>query len=229
MAYGVIAGGGRSERIGGLVPKLEIEILGKPLVVHTMKAFQEASSIAEVVVTMPSGSLEKWSPGEFQRFGISKVKAVIAGGATRQESVLLGLEYLEAAPDEIIVIHDGARPLVTPGMIDSICNLDESSHGLIYAVPVTDTVKAIEAGYVRSTLNRESLVAVQTPQAFRFEVILSAHRGAAQEGFTGTDDASLVERTGGTIRVLEGDRNNIKVTYSDDISMVESILKSRGK
>ncbi|MBN1288468.1 MAG: 2-C-methyl-D-erythritol 4-phosphate cytidylyltransferase [Actinobacteria bacterium] len=226
MAIGIIAGGGQGERVGSGVPKLEIEVLGRPLIVHTLSAFQEAGSIEEVIVTVPPGSLEKWHPAVFHRFGITKVRTVIAGGATRQESVFLGLKSLHKKV-ETVVIHDGARPLVSPEMIDSVCTMSMGEQGIIYGVPLTDTVKRVESGYVGETLDRHTLVAVQTPQAFLFEVIFEAHRRAVEEGFTGTDDSMLVERTGGRVRVVEGHPENVKVTYPEDIMRVEAVLQSR--
>lgn len=226
MAFGIIAGGGQGERIGSAIPKLEIEVLGLPLIIHTLHAFQNTDSIEEVVVTVPPGSLEKWHPSVFHRFGITKAKTVIAGGSTRQESVFLGLKSLPVKKGTV-VIHDGARPLVRPEMIDSICDISTGEQGIIYAVPLTDTVKRINGAYVDETLDRKTLVAVQTPQAFQFETIFEAHRKAIEDRYVGTDDSVLIERMGGKVRVMEGEPENMKVTHPEDLSRVESILRTR--
>lgn len=136
---------------------------------------------------------------------------------------------LVAIPERkgIVVVHDAARPAVTPEMIDDVSGIPPTADGVITAVPVTDTIKWVQDGVVERTIDRGRLVAVQTPQAFDLETLRKAHRLALESGFTGTDDASLVERIGGKILVRTGDRENIKITYLGDIARAEAIIMAR--
>jgi 2-C-methyl-D-erythritol 4-phosphate cytidylyltransferase len=226
LVYGVIAAAGAGRRLAGEIPKLEIEILGKPLVYYALEAFQSAPCMESIILVVPPDRLGAWPVSRLHDAGIGKVVAVIAGGANRQESVCLALEGI---PDDggTVVVHDGARPLVTPDMIEAACSAARSGEAVITAVPLTDTVKQVEDGRVVGTADRERLVAVQTPQAFSLGLLREAHRLARQEGFQGTDDASLVERLGKTVAVIEGSRDNIKVTYPEDLVMVEAVLNGR--
>ena len=152
---------------------------------------------------------------------------VTVGGSERQYSIANGLKLL---PDdaEIILVHDAARPLVTVRTIDGVIDAAEKFGGAIAAVPAKDTIKVVDAqGFVRHTPPRSELVVVQTPQGFRREILLQAYERAAAENFLGTDDSSLVERLGATIRVVNGGYDNIKVTTPEDIHIAETFLSGR--
>ena len=226
MATGIITAAGAGSRLEQGTPKLEAELLGRPIVMYSLLAFEEARSIDEIILVVPAERLEEWLPVRLREMGIEKAASTIAGGDTRQESVRLALEI---TGDEIgtVVVHDGARPLVTPGMIDSVSAVPAGFDGVVVVVPVTDTIKEVDAGVVVRTPDRRLLVAVQTPQAFDLEKLRLAHSAAKADGFAGTDDAVLVERMGGNVMVVPGSRENIKVTYPEDLARARDIILSR--
>ncbi len=228
MALGIVAAGGYGDRLGSDVPKPEVKLLGQPLLMYALTAFQRACSISGIVLVVPSGLAGTWSLERVSGAGITSVISVVTGGDTRQESVS---NALMAIPERegIVVVHDAARPAVTPEMIDDISGIPPTADGVITAVPVTDTIKWVQDGVVERTIDRSRLVAVQTPQAFDLETLRKAHRLALESGFTGTDDASLVERIGGKILVRRGDRENIKITYHGDIARAEAIILARSR
>ena len=220
---GVVVAGGAGERLGLGVPKLEAPLCGLPLVYYALRAFENCQSVREVVLVVPEERIPVWTIERLRSLQITKVNAVVKGGASRQESVHNALRAISEC--EIVSIHDGARPCVTPQLIEKTLYFPPGVSGTILGLRVTDTVKEVSDGKVVSTLEREKLVLVQTPQSFLFQEILKAHEEARRDGFTGTDDASLVERRGGVVIVREGSRTNIKVTYPEDLKEAERILK----
>jgi 2-C-methyl-D-erythritol 4-phosphate cytidylyltransferase len=227
VALAVIAAGGSGSRLGSPSSKFEHELCGKPLIMHSLEAFQAARPIDGIVLVVPDHRLGEWTVERLKELGISKAVSTAAGGATRQQSVFLGLKQIGDA-EGVVVIHDAARPLVTAGMIEAVSSVPEGADGLITATGVIDTIKAVDGGFVASTLERDRLVAVQTPQAFHLEVLRKAHFAAEADGYLGTDDAALVERIGGKVAVLQGSRDNIKVTYPEDLAIAEAIIIKRG-
>jgi 2-C-methyl-D-erythritol 4-phosphate cytidylyltransferase len=155
---------------------------------------------------------------------IGTAAAIVGGGPTRQESVALGLARVSA---DAVVVHDAARPLVTPGLIGRVVAALEGADGAIAAAPVGETVKNADAGYVISTVDRSSLWLAQTPQAFRTEVLSAAHEHAAADDFLSTDDAQLVERYGGRVAIVESTSVNLKITHAGDFSVAEALLSRR--
>jgi 2-C-methyl-D-erythritol 4-phosphate cytidylyltransferase len=193
---------------------------------YALTAFQHAHSISGILLVVPSGLAGTWSLKRVREAGITRAISVVTGGDTRQESVS---NALVAIPERegIVVVHDAARPTVTPEMIDGVSGIPPTADGIITAVQVTDTIKWVQDGVVERTIDRSRLVAVQTPQAFDLETLRKAHRLALESGFTGTDDASLVERIGGRILVRTGDRENIKIPYPGDIARAEATILAR--
>ncbi len=226
MPIAVIAAAGSGDRLGGSVPKFEVELAGKPLVSYSLEAFQRARSVKGVVLVVPAASLDGWRPERLRELGFSNVYEVVAGGKTRQESVRLGLEHIKE-DDPVVVVHDAARPLVTPEMIETVCDMPPGADGVICAVSLADTIKRVEDGVVAATLDRSRLVAVQTPQAFRLGVLKEAHRRALEAGFEATDDSGLVEMAGGTVVVVDGDRRNLKITVPRDLRLAEAWVRER--
>ena len=227
MAFAVIAAGGSGDRLGGALLKFEADLLGKPLIRYSLDALEESSSVQGIVLVVPAGSVDAWDAESLRSAGVSKALATVAGGATRQESVLRGLQAIEGEKG-VVVVHDAARPMVTAAMVDAACEIPAGLSGVITAVSVTDTVKEVAAGLVVSTLDRAHLVSVQTPQAFYIQELVAAHRDAARAFYAGTDDASLIERVGGRVGVIEGSIENIKVTYQSDLHVAATILAGRG-
>ncbi|BAU26146.1 2-C-methyl-D-erythritol 4-phosphate cytidylyltransferase [Aneurinibacillus soli] len=218
----VIAAAGQGKRMGGSIKKQFIELEGKPVLLHTLDLFASRTDIADVVVVTSAEDVAQTR----ELIASYPVVRVVAGGAERQDSVYEGLCALRAC--EYVLIHDGARPFVSQAALDAVIQAVRERGPAILAVPVKDTIKrADEAGQVLDTPPRKSLWAVQTPQAFLLSTILTAHEKARSEGFVGTDDASLVERVGQAVYVVEGEYTNIKLTTPDDLIMGEAILRQR--
>ena len=204
--------------------KVFAPLLGVPILRRTVQAFQSHASIDGIVVV--TGAEDVGRARELLS-GMDKVLAVVAGGDTRQASVAVGLFALGAAADDVILVHDGARPLVMADVIDR-CIQGVKAHGsAVAAVPVHDTLKAVDAdNAILRTVPRDNLWAVQTPQAFSFGTLLNAHVAARDANFQGTDEASLVERMQ-TVHLVMGDTANIKITRPEDLTMAEAILLHR--
>jgi 2-C-methyl-D-erythritol 4-phosphate cytidylyltransferase len=209
--------------MGGETPKLLLTLGDRPVLAHTLSAFERAS-LVEGVVVVASGANLNDCRGVVSQFGFQKVSALVTGGAERQDSVRAGLEAVRGRAD-VVVVHDGARPYVTPGQIDASVAQIRASGGVVVAVPVKDTVKVAADGRVIETLDRSRLWAAQTPQTFPFDLLWDAHQRARAEGFRGTDEASLVERAGGAVTILEGSCDNIKITTPEDLALGETILR----
>lgn len=216
----VIVAAGRSERMGG-VDKLFAPLAGRPLLSHTLLAFEDAPYIDRVAVVASERNLaavrELVAESRFAR-----VQAVVPGGARRQDSVRAGLEALAGV--ELVVVHDGARPLVAAELVTRVVEAARASGAAICAIPARDTVKEVDQGEVMRTLDRGRLWLAQTPQAFRFDLLLEAHRAFEGEA---TDDAAMVEALGHTVRVVEGDPHNVKVTTPEDLRLLESLIRLR--
>lgn len=220
----VIPAAGKGKRMNAGKNKLLLELDGRPLVVHTLSVFEKDPDCEEIVVV--ANSEEKETIRSLtSRYGISKVRQIVSGGAERQNSVYEGLK---ACGDEgIVLIHDGARPFVTMSLIHRLTLEAEENGAAIPAVPLKDTVKRAENGMVKETLERSSLWAVQTPQAFRLSLIKKAHELAAADGLAATDDAALLEHVGFPVSIVSSDFDNIKITTPDDLVTARAILEKR--
>jgi len=227
-AFAVIAAGGSGRRLGSPGPKFEVPLLGRPMVSYSLEAFQACPAIDAIVLVVPEERVRAWSPRDLAKAGITKAVATVAGGPTRQESVRNGLSAAGEGADTVAV-HDAARPLVTPALVERVCAIGEWLAGQVPVLPLTDTVKRVEDGRVERTLDRSVLCSAQTPQAFDLAALVAAHTSALEEGFQGTDDASLVERAGGTVGTVRGNRENIKVTYPEDMLLAGTFLEERDR
>lgn len=215
----VIVAAGSSRRMEGQ-DKLLVPLAGKPLITHTLRAFEDCAAIDEVVVVLSASSAGDILP-LLRPF--KKVTHTSRGGLRRQDSVRNGLRTLPG-PD-IVVVHDGARPLVTPGIISHGVTLARTAGAAAAAMPIVDTLKAArDDGRVIRTVPRAGLWAVQTPQAFRFDLLLDAHERVTTDV---TDDCALVEQAGHPVILYEGSRFNLKVTTPEDIAVAEALLKAR--
>jgi 2-C-methyl-D-erythritol 4-phosphate cytidylyltransferase len=219
--WAVLVAAGEGRRLGLDRPKAFAKLAGRPLLAESLERLERSDWIDAIVVAAPGG----WEEPAIlltEELVAGKVAAVVTGGATRSASVATALA--EVADDAlVIVVHDAARPLLTDEVLGRVLQpLAEGVDGVVPALPVADTVKRVERSLVVETLPREGLVAVQTPQAFRAEALRAAYRGE-HEG--ATDCAALVERRGGTVRVVEGDRRLLKVTTEDDLLRVEGWLR----
>ncbi len=217
----LIVAAGQSTRFGGELPKQFVTVSGRPLLSWTISRFEAAHSIERIVVVVSSDYLLFAGDNVVDPFGFEKVYKIVSGGATRQESVLMGLLSMPIST-KYVAIHDGARPLVHPGDIDSAVAKAHESGAAMLAAPVTDTVKRVEDEVVVATLDRRRLFLAQTPQVFEYEMIFKAHQ---EHPASVTDDASLVESRGVAVHVVEPAWPNIKVTTPNDLLMVEVMLE----
>ena len=213
----VIVAAGSGTRMAG-ADKLFTKVAGRPLLAHAVDAFQECAAVDRIVLVLSEQNLERgWEL--VQRYRFAKVSAVCAGGERRQDSVRAGLAAL--GPCDYVAVHDGARPLVSPELIERGLKAAREMGAAAPAVPLADTVKeAGPDGIVMRTLDRSRLWAVQTPQVFRYDLLLRAHREVTAEV---TDDAAMVEALGEPVRLFEGSRTNIKVTTAEDLELVQAL------
>lgn len=220
----LIPAAGSGHRMGTPISKPYLEVAGRPILAHTLSLFQQHPYVDQIYVVASPDSLAYCREAIVERFAFTKVKAVIPGGSERQHSVRLGLRACDVADEDLILVHDGVRPLVTTACIDRLLPVAAKVGACVVAVPVKDTIKEVADGLVRSTPSRERLWQVQTPQGFRAGLLRRAHQCAFDDGFIGTDDAALVERLGEEVAVVEGDYRNIKVTTPDDLVLVRAFL-----
>jgi 2-C-methyl-D-erythritol 4-phosphate cytidylyltransferase len=220
----IIAGGGQGTRIGGKTPKQFLPLAGLPVLARTVGLFNGIRDVSSIVVVVP-GAFVGRAKRLLRRAGPGKVVAVIPGGRNRQESVWEGLQAFKSRPD-IILVHDAVRPFVRPATVAQVIKAVRGFGAAVVGVRVTDTIKVGNAvGYYVTTLDRSTLWAVQTPQGFRSDLLFSAHRAARRNRFVGTDEASLVERLGVMVRIVEGDYGNIKITTREDLRVAKMMAK----
>lgn len=222
--WAVITAAGSSRRMGG-VNKLLLPLQGRPLLVHTLDYFQQQESVAGIVVSAPVDQLEVYQQLVAQ-YSLTKVLAIVPGGAERQDSIRYALQALSAEPEDAVAIHDGARPCLGPDLLERLLEALRTAQGSLPMVAVKDTIKRMdERGRVLETLVRSQLYAAQTPQLFRFAAILQAHLQAHEAAYLGTDDCSLIEHFGGSIQSIEGDYANLKVTTPEDLEWAEKYFQ----
>lgn len=220
----IIPSAGLGRRMGGR-KKNYLLLSGSPVLAYTLAAFEASTLIDAVIIAVAPGD-EEYCRDELAPFGFRKVSHIIAGGKERQDSVYNGLEFAKDA--EVVVVHDGARPLVTVDIIDAVIRSAFLNGAVIAAVPVKDTIKEVSDGMVARTIDRTHLVSVQTPQAFRREILVNAFQKAKADNFYGTDESSLVERAGQTVSVVRGSYENFKITTAEDLLFAEGVLAKRG-
>jgi 2-C-methyl-D-erythritol 4-phosphate cytidylyltransferase len=226
MNVAIVVAAGKGTRIGGNRPKQFLELGGIPIIIHTLRRFEQCDAINEVIVVLPADATAGFV-SLAERFGLRKVSRAIAGAATRAQSVLRGLNAISSA--EIVAIHDGVRPFVTPEEIEGVLNAARASGAAVLVSPVSDTIKEIADGSIARTLPRANLRRALTPQCFRFDVLKQAYDRLDEfeaEGIDVTDDSLLVERLGLKIAAVEGSASNIKITGPEDIVLAEALLKS---
>ncbi len=226
----VIVAGGSGTRFGAPGGKQMIELAGRPLLSWTIEAFDRARSIAHIVVVCPDAHRAEMRERAVEPFGFTTPVGFATAGVTRQDSTRAGVA---AAPASCayVAVHDGARPLITPAVIDEVVAAllaDPELDGAVCGQPAIDTLKIADTdGVVEDTPDRGRYWCVQTPQVFSVAMMRRAFAVADAEGFTGTDDASLVERAGGRVRCIAGPRDNFKVTVPEDRVLAEAVLRAR--
>lgn len=216
----VIVAAGSASRMGG-IDKVMALLGGEPMIVRTVRAFQNCDAIASIVIVTREDLIR---PISGLCRDMSKVIAVVCGGSSRQESVHLGLNALPKGT-KLAAVHDGARPLVSWQVIDRVVRAANTYGGAAPAIAVKDTIKVVKGGLVESTPDRASLQAVQTPQVFDFDLLRGALKKAEEDKAQVTDDCSAVERLGMKIKIVEGDERNLKVTTPMDLKIAELLLE----
>ena len=224
MLTAIIVAGGSSQRMG--FDKLLAPLAGKPVVAHSIAAFEQTESVSGIVLVAHAERLSEYEE-VVRSHGFQKVMAVIPGGARRQDSVLRGLEQTGPA-SEFVAVHDAARPLVSPDLIERIFELARRHGGAASAAPVIDTLKRVDGDHVViGGVERANLFAVQTPQIFRRELLEKAYRAVFDAAIEVTDEISAVERVGGKVVLVPNDEPNFKMTYPTDFPLAEFILRQR--
>ena len=216
----VIVAAGSASRMGG-IDKVMADLDGEPMIVRTVRAFQNCDAIASIVIVTREDLIQ---PIAGLCRDMKKVVAVVAGGGSRQESVHLGLNALPKGT-KLAAVHDGARPLISWQIIDRVVRAANTYGAAAPAIPVKDTIKVVSGGLVKETPDRATLQAVQTPQVFDFDLLRGALKKAETDGASVTDDCSAVERTGMKIKIVEGDERNLKVTTPMDLKIAELLLE----
>lgn len=214
---------GRGKRMGAAENKVYLPLAGRPVLLHTLEAFERCGCVEAVVVVAAAAEVTR-AERLIREAGLGKVASVVVGGTERQDSVEAGLTALTT---EGALVHDAARPLVTPAQIEAVCRAAEAYGASALAVPVKDTIKVAENGMIVSTPERSRLLAVQTPQAFGRLDLLEAHRLAREAGAAATDDAMLFERLGRKVAAVPGHDSNLKITTPEDLLVAELILQRR--
>ena len=223
MNIAIIAAAGAGTRMASDRPKQFLLLAGTPVIIHTLKVFEECESIHEVIVVLPAAE----SAGFLSlagKFGLRKVARVVPGGATRADSVKRGLMVIRAATAEIVAVHDGVRPFVTTEEIEAVVSAAEADGAAILVAPVTDTIKQVKDRRVVRSLDRGELRRALTPQCFRYDVLRQAYQTADVSDPSVTDESVLVEKLGVPISVVDGNPRNIKITTVEDLAIAEAML-----
>lgn len=225
MNVAIIAAAGQGTRLGGKRAKQFLELAGVPVIIHTLKKFEQCADIQEIVVVLPApdaaGFLEV--AGKYE---LRKLARIVPGGQTRAESVWRGLQSVRAATAEIVAVHDGVRPFVTPEEITRTVQAAQLSGAAILTAAPVDTIKEVENNKVVRTLERTRLRHALTPQCFRYELLRRAFEQSPELVNNATDDSSLVESLGMAVAIVEGDARNIKITRPEDLAFGEILLES---
>ncbi len=224
MNIAIIAAAGQGTRLGGKRAKQFLELAGVPVIIHTLKKFEQCADIQEIVVVLPAVD----AAGFLQlagKYELRKLNRVVQGGETRAESVWRGLQSVRATTAEIVAVHDGVRPFVTPEEITRTVQAAQLSGAAILTAAPVDTIKEVENNKIVRTLERARLRHALTPQCFRYELLRRAFEQSPELIKNATDDSSLVESLGMAVTIVEGDARNIKITRPEDLAFGEMILK----
>lgn len=218
----VIVAAGSASRMGG-IDKVMAPLGGEPMILRTVRAFEDCETVKEIVIVTRQDLM---GPIAELCSGFTKIRSVVQGGSSRQESVKLGLLAFSKEV-RLAAVHDGARPLVSGELIDKVIRAAHSYGAAAPAIPVKDTIKVFEGGFIAATPDRSTLRAVQTPQVMDRDLLLGALEKAEQEGTALTDDCSAVEHIGMRVRLVEGEERNLKVTTPLDLKIAELLLEEK--
>lgn len=223
----IIPAGGSGKRLGADIAKQYLSLDGLPVLVHATRVFQNSAMIADIVLVVPEDDLAFVRRQIVEKYGLSKVTAIVAGGGERQDSVRNGLAAITGRCD-VVMVHDAVRPFVTEEMIVQVAKAAADDGAASIGVKVKDTIKeTTDESIVTGTLPRRNLWQTQTPQAFRYDLLCRAHEAAAKDRYYGTDDASLLERIGVQVRMIAGSYENIKITTSEDLILAGVFMSKK--
>lgn len=223
----LIAAAGLGKRMNAKISKPFIPIFGKPIIAYTLEKFEQCKLIEKIYLIVNREEKDLYLKNIILRYNFTKVQGLIEGGKTRQDSVYNGLKALDADTD-IVVIHDGARPLVGEKLIQDSIKAAQKYGAAILVIPIKDTIKKSQKYmFVNGTLDREQIWRAQTPQSFKYDIILSAYKKAYQDKLWATDDAAIVERYGHKVKMIIGSEENIKITTPFDIIIAQNFLKRK--
>jgi 2-C-methyl-D-erythritol 4-phosphate cytidylyltransferase len=221
--YAIIPAGGSGKRIGSKTPKQYIKVKGKELIVHSLEIFQRSDLIDHIVIAAQPDYFDKLQ--EFkQKYQLTKILNVVEGGRDRQESVKNALFSIKAEKTDIIAVHDAARPLLPPSILNKALTEAKSSHSVVVAIPARDTLVKGNNKVV-DYIDRTDIFYVQTPQIFNYEIILDAFEKAVEKGFKGTDESMLVKKAGYDVNIVNGSMLNFKVTSESDLELFNLIAQ----
>jgi 2-C-methyl-D-erythritol 4-phosphate cytidylyltransferase len=220
-ALAILVAAGRGERMGADRPKAFLDLGGQPLLLRAALAFDEAPSVERLVAVV---SEDQVGTARGILSSLKKKVAVVPGGPRRQDSVLEGLKQAPEAFEGVVLVHDAARPLVDVRLIEEVARVAEQAGAALPVLGLVDTVKRLRDGCVVETLDREELGAAQTPQGFRFDLLVSAYEAAFRDNVTLTDEAMAVERIGAPVRVVPGSAQNRKITTPEDLAWAEGVV-----
>lgn len=220
----VLPAAGSGKRMGAGQNKLFLELAGKPILIQTLEVFEKDTSCTGIWLAVKPEERE-YIKGLLEQYGLTKVKGLPDGGVERQHSVHACIKAMDYV--EIVLVHDAARPFITRETIAQLVDSAQNHGAAIAGVRVKDTIKKVRDGIIEETVEREHLWSIQTPQAFRFELLKEAEDAAERDGFLGTDEGMVVERLGYAIHIVESSYDNIKMTTIEDLVIGEAILKKR--
>jgi 2-C-methyl-D-erythritol 4-phosphate cytidylyltransferase len=223
MNVAIIAAAGQGTRMRGNRAKQFLELAGTPIIIHTLRSFELCDAIQEIILVLPASDTAGFL-ALAEKHRLRKLSRIVPGGVTRADSVLKGLLTVPAATAEIIAVHDGVRPFVTPEEIAQTIKAAELNGAAILAAPVTDTIKEVRDGVVIKTLPRTDLRRALTPQCFRFDLLRRAYDQVDVLDPELTDESSLVERLGVGVTIVEGSARNIKITGPEDLALAEVMM-----
>ena len=223
----IIPAGGVGKRLEAQRAKQYLLLDGVPVLVHTLRVFEQAKVIDEIILVLPPDDVASAQQQLINKYGLTKVTAVVAGGKERQDSVRNGFAAITGECD-IVIIHDAVRPFVTKEMINQVIAAVVSFEAASVGVKAKDTIKETKKdNLVAATIPRQNLWLTQTPQAFKFDLLKKAYTAAYRDKYYGTDDASLVERIGAKVIMIEGCYGNIKITTPEDLILAEALMKKK--
>lgn len=227
MNVAIIPAAGSGSRLGGQIPKQFLELGGAPILTHTISRFVECDDIGAIAIALPPDKLDEFRA---RHRGARVIKPIyyVNGGTERSNSILNALEAVAELQPEIVAVHDAVRPFVTSAQISAVIAKAQEVGAAILALPSTDTIKEVENGLIERTIDRSRIWRAQTPQAFRYELLMQANQKARAAGLPSaltTDDALLVERLGVPVAVVEGSPNNIKITTPEDLILAEKLFE----